>query len=575
MYSSSPPTLHEPGHLITPQGQQTPHYRIVRLLGTGGMGQTYEAQVLPASPLPSPHSRTPHLQNSRTPQHVALKALSLRQMTDWKSLDLFEREAKVLANLNHPGIPRYLDSFCVDVPSMAGSLAQSEPNRTFYLVREFIPGESLWDAIAHGWRPKETDLKAIALQVLRILDYLHTLSPPLIHRDIKPQNLIRHPDGNISLVDFGSVQEIYRHTFLGSNTFVGTAGYMPPEQFRGQVSPASDLYALGATLLYLAIHKTPDQLPQSRMKIDLTAHTHFSGPFITWLDKLLEPMEEDRFQQAKAAALALKQPGRLLSQKNPTAVVVTPQVTDANVLPAISRPANARSVVERSPHSLSITIPIPEKPNQQVPTIPKEPTHKKSPIIARKLWHVYITKDGKLLNQEGAAIEGTRFSLFLQSIIVLTITVALLSILFMNGWGVLDGILAIFILGVFIRKIKLLTKGFQIELRKEFRNPFAASGYQGHADTINLCLKKSYFSMEYKYLGNCEYLIRDATPNFQISLEPYNAEAPDSSEMICSSSEKPHQHRRKQKDYRFGHGLTLAEQEWLVEEISAFLKAIQ
>ena len=153
--------LHQPEDII---GQQ---YRIVRPLGRGGMGTTYEAV---------------DLENS---QKVAIKVVSLRQMTDWKILELFEREAKVLAHLHHPAIPKYLDYFQAD----------SLNDRCFYLVQELADGESLAELIDKGWHPDEDTVQDIALQVLNILQYLHNLNPPVIHRDIKPKNIIRQADG--------------------------------------------------------------------------------------------------------------------------------------------------------------------------------------------------------------------------------------------------------------------------------------------------------------------------------------------------------------------------------------------
>ncbi len=160
--------------------------------------------------------------------------------------------------MNHPQIPKYLDYFHID----------TDTDRIFYLIRELVSGNSLANWVEKGWHPTEAQVKKIAIQLLNILIYLHQLKPPIIHRDIKPQNIILQPDGKILLVDFGAVQDIYRQTVSFSGTFVGTIGYMPPEQLRGKAYSASDLYSLGATLLYLLTHRLPDELPQKRMKID-------------------------------------------------------------------------------------------------------------------------------------------------------------------------------------------------------------------------------------------------------------------------------------------------------------------
>ena len=194
-------TLHQPDDIINQR------YRIVAALGQGSMGTTYEAEDLTSY------------------QRVAIKAVSLRQATDWKILELFEREGRVLANLNYPNIPNYLDYFYVD----------SEGDRIFYLVRELVGGDSLANLVQRGWHLDEKQVEYLAIQVLQTLDYLHGLNPPIIHRDIKPENLIVDRSGKVFLVDFGSVADVYRQTISLSNTFVGTLGYMAPEQFRGQL----------------------------------------------------------------------------------------------------------------------------------------------------------------------------------------------------------------------------------------------------------------------------------------------------------------------------------------------------
>ena len=227
-------TLHQPNDIIAQR------YRIVTPLEKGGMGITYEAEDL------------------TNYQRVALKVVSLLEAKDWKILELFEREAKVISHLHHPQIPKYFNYFYID----------TEQDRRFYLIRELVSGNSLATWVEKGWHPTETQVKQVAIQVLEILSYLHQLNPPIIHRDIKPENIILQPDGKIFLVDFGAVQDIYRQTVSFSGTFVGTIGYMPPEQLRGKAYSASDLYSLGATLLYLLTHRLPDELPQKRMKID-------------------------------------------------------------------------------------------------------------------------------------------------------------------------------------------------------------------------------------------------------------------------------------------------------------------
>ncbi|MGB6013633.1 MAG: serine/threonine-protein kinase, partial [Nodosilinea sp.] len=213
-------------------------YRILQPLGQGSSGTTYAAEVL------------------ATGQAIALKELSLRGLQDWKKIELFEREASILKALNHPAIPQYIDFFQVDTAD----------NRWFYLAQDLADGASLADWVEVGGRVDEAEARRIAAAVLEVLVYLHGLNPPVIHRDIKPQNVIRRDDGHIYLVDFGAVQTVYRNSLSQGSTVVGTYGYMAPEQFRGQAVPATDLYGLGATLLFMLTHQSPADLPQERLR---------------------------------------------------------------------------------------------------------------------------------------------------------------------------------------------------------------------------------------------------------------------------------------------------------------------
>lgn len=244
------------------------HYRILGVLGEGGTGTTYSAQ------------------DQRTSQSVAIKTLSLRQAEDWKVLELFEREASTLKQLNHPNIPSYLNYFVVD----------NDRDRFFYIVQELAEGKSLFQWVQEDWRCTEKEVKAIAAQVLNILDYLHSFSTPIIHRDIKPHNLIRRADGQIFLVDFGSVGSTYHNTFMRGSTVVGTFGHMAPEQFRGQAVLATDFYGLSATMLFLLTRRSPAELSTQKLKVEFRSRIQLSDTFAEWLEKCLEPAAKDRFE---------------------------------------------------------------------------------------------------------------------------------------------------------------------------------------------------------------------------------------------------------------------------------------
>jgi Protein kinase domain/Ankyrin repeats (many copies) len=199
----------------------------------------------------------------------------------------------------------YLEYFHVDTPD----------NRAFYIVQQLAPGKPLTDWVQSGWRGTEAEVRDIASQLLEILQYLHHQSPPLIHRDLKPHNIIRNDDGRVFLVDFGTVQDVYRNTLLKGCTVAGTFGYMAPEQFRGLAMPASDLYGLGATILYLLTHRSPADLPQERLKLSFRNHVNISNHFADWLELMMEPDTSERFSSADIALSALQKQHRFRIQR--------------------------------------------------------------------------------------------------------------------------------------------------------------------------------------------------------------------------------------------------------------------
>lgn len=233
----------------------------------------------------------------QTEATVVIKLLLFTLDFDWDDLKLFEREAAVLRSLNHPDIPRYLDDFEI----------KTELGQGFALVQTYIEARSLQDWVKSGRTFSEQDLKAIAKAILNILIYLHSRQPPVIHRDLKPTNILlgnrsgNHP-GQVYLVDFGSVQTVIHQ---GTRTIVGTYGYMPPEQFGGQAVLNSDLYALGATLIYLATGQHPDQFPQREMRILFDNRVRLSPALLDWLKWLTEPSANLRPKSAKQALEAL------------------------------------------------------------------------------------------------------------------------------------------------------------------------------------------------------------------------------------------------------------------------------
>lgn len=184
-------------------------------------------------------------------KQVVLKEMVVPATADEATLEkaklMFEREGKFLIKLHHPRIAKIYDHFV-------------EAGRD-YLVLQYIPGQSLRQYVAlEGPRPEETVIEWCAV-IAGILDYLHKQDPPIIHRDVSPDNIVLSNDGKLYIIDFGAANE-----FIGTatGTLVGKQAYMAPEQFRGRAVPASDLYSLGATAYFLLTGKDPEALTAAR-----------------------------------------------------------------------------------------------------------------------------------------------------------------------------------------------------------------------------------------------------------------------------------------------------------------------
>jgi hypothetical protein len=241
---------------------------------------------------------------------VVIKLLAFSNDFSWEDLKLFEREAQTLQTLQHPAIPRYVDYFELN----------TNGGKTYALVQSYIKGESLEEALQAKGKFTESEIKKIAKSLLEILIYLHRRQPPLIHRDIKPSNIIlaEHP----YLVDFGSVQTLANKGGK-TVTVVGTYGYMPPEQFGGAATAASDLYSLGATLITLATGIQPADLPQEDMRIAFEEVADLTPEFVEWLGWLIEPSLDKRAASAEVALRALET-GRIVKAKSEEVIKYKP-----------------------------------------------------------------------------------------------------------------------------------------------------------------------------------------------------------------------------------------------------------
>ena len=233
-------------------------YVVRGLLGEGAQGMTFDAT------------------DSRDGRAVAIKRFDVRGARSWKDVELAERETRVLASIDHPLVPRYIEHF--------------EEDGALFLVMEKVEGETL-DALRRRVGPlPEEEVRRFLSFADRALTYLHGRAQPVVHRDVKPRNVVRRPDGSYVLVDFGAVSEfVYRRP--GGSTIVGTAGYMAPEQMQGRALPATDVYAVGATAIASLTGVEPEDLPHNGLRIDVrrALEGRASPALVSALERMLEP----------------------------------------------------------------------------------------------------------------------------------------------------------------------------------------------------------------------------------------------------------------------------------------------
>lgn len=253
-------------------------YRVQRVLGEGTWARTLLAE------------------DTAEPRQVAIKELRVEHLDDWKHVELFQREARVLRLIDHPGVPRVYEVLEAESESGKPSLC---------LVQEWIEGRSLREHIEHGPLLGETEIERITRGVLDVLEHLHSRIPPVYHRDIKPSNIMVRPDGTPVLIDFGGVCFGWRQQDKLGTTVVGTFGYMPPEQLLGHVGPRADLYAFGATLLHALTGIPPHDFPFDSGRIEVPRE--LPAPRLRRLvHALLEPAPRDRPASAAAARALLR-----------------------------------------------------------------------------------------------------------------------------------------------------------------------------------------------------------------------------------------------------------------------------
>ncbi len=204
-------------------------YEILGRLGVGGQGTAYAAR---------------EVDNNHA---VVLKEFILPVYVDVnvrrQSVEKMQNEAEILSKLDHERIVKLIDFFIED--------------HRGYLVLERIDGMSLRQKVSAEGRLTENEVRSLALQMCEMLEYLHGLEPPVVHRDFTPENLILSKDGTLKLVDFNVAQQ---QESTATGTVVGKHSYISPEQFRGKPTAQSDIYSMGATLFYLLTGEDPEPI---------------------------------------------------------------------------------------------------------------------------------------------------------------------------------------------------------------------------------------------------------------------------------------------------------------------------
>lgn len=213
-------------------------------------GRILDAGIIIEKPLSYGGSAAIYLARKQNGAPVILKEFvvpdSLNNEARAKALAMFKKEAALLSKLNHPEIARIYDHFVQD--------------ERHYMTLQYIQGEDLRRLVTRRGALTEKRVALWLRQILQILQYLEQQSPPVVHRDLTPENIVLRPNGSLALIDFGAANE-----FIGTatGTVVGKQGYMAPEQYRGKAETRSDIYSLGCTAHFLLTAREPQALMQS------------------------------------------------------------------------------------------------------------------------------------------------------------------------------------------------------------------------------------------------------------------------------------------------------------------------
>jgi serine/threonine protein kinase len=298
-------------------------YQIERMLGGGGMGVVYLARD----------------------QRLANRPCAIKEMVDHfidqqqrlEANDYFAREADTLAQLKHQAIPAITDRFDAD-------------NR-HYLVMEYVEGRNLEEELAaRNNEPLPEGLVVdVARQLCDVLSYLHNMTPPIVYRDMKPSNVMLTSKGRAVLVDFG-IARLFKAARKG--TMIGTLGFAPPEQYKGEIDPRSDIYSLAATMHYMLTARDPEKFPPFSFPKIKELRPEVSNNLAAAIDSALSygvegrPQTVEAFRDMMLYGAGVSATGEVVNSQSGTAGLAPVAIGDIGELPIAPRPP--RSAVRRA-----------------------------------------------------------------------------------------------------------------------------------------------------------------------------------------------------------------------------------
>src|SRR5690242_10648363 len=325
----------KPGEQLPAGHMLDGRYRVHKVLGQGGMGRVYLANDTRLANRP-----------------VAAKEMIIGDgIAEKKAIEDFAREARVLAALSHPGIPNVIDYFA--------------ENSRHYLVMEFVAGgdlQAMLDKMGPGGKLPEPRVLRWARQILDVLSLLHSQTPPIIYRDLKPGNIMIDKDARAMLIDFGIAR------FLppgGRGTQIGSVGYAPPEQYMGKVEPRSDLYSLAATMHHLLTGRDPQLEPPFSFPPLLSLNPAVSPQTAEVVMRALEQDVDKRPRNARTMLAALPPPSP--EEARSVSSLLPSSSATPNPLSSMSTAVLSQPVSKPAPPPRSAPPPRPSKPARPAP----------------------------------------------------------------------------------------------------------------------------------------------------------------------------------------------------------------